>query len=186
LSDDAKRERFERLVLPHMDAAYSLACWLTRNETQAEEVVQEAFLRAFKFFGAFRGGNARPWLLGIVRNTCYTLMQRERASSGPDEFDEEACGEDVIAAGAVVNFPANPEQAAIANADRELVHRCLGALPPEYREALILREIHDCSYKEIAAIAEIPIGTVMSRLARGRRLLQRALSAPMKRKDTGT
>ncbi|MBM3359569.1 MAG: sigma-70 family RNA polymerase sigma factor [Betaproteobacteria bacterium] len=186
MSEEAKRERFERLVLAHMDAAYGLARWLTRNEAQAEEAVQEAYLRAYRFFHGFRGGDARPWLLGIVRNCCYTLLERERAASGPDEFDEDAHGEDAVAAGAVLNFPANPELAAIESADRELVQRCLRALPDEYREALALRELHDCSYKEIAAIAGIPIGTVMSRLARGRRLLQQALRERMKKEDTGT
>lgn len=186
MSDEIKRERFERLVLPHMDAAYSLASWLTRNEARAEDAVQEAYLRAFRFFDALRGDDARPWLLGIVRNTCYTLLERDRGSGAPDEFDEGSHGEETVAPGAVVSFPVNPETAAIENADRELVQQCLRGLPPEYREVVVLREINDCSYKEIAAIAEIPIGTVMSRLARGRRLLQRALSERMERKDTGT
>lgn len=186
MSDEVKRERFERLVLPHMDAAYSLARWLTRNEAQAEEAVQEAYLRAFKFFGAFRGEDARPWLLGIVRNACYTVLEQERKSAAPDEFDEESHGEEAVAPGAVLSFPVNPETALIESADRELVQRCLLALPDEYREVLILREIHDCSYKEIAAIAEVPIGTVMSRLARGRRLLKRALSGHVRQRDTGT
>lgn len=186
MSDEVKRERFERLVLPHMDAAYNLARWLTRSEQQAEEAVQEACLRAFRFFGALRGDDARPWLLGIVRNTCYTLIEHDRESGAPDEFDEENHGEDTVAPGAVLSFPVNPETAAIESAGRELVRQCLRALPPEFREVLVLREINDCSYKEIAAIAEIPIGTVMSRLARGRRLLQRALSERMERKDTGT
>lgn len=186
MSDEIKRERFERLVLPHMDAAYSLARWLTRNESQAEEAVQEAYLRAFRFFSALRGEDARPWLLGIVRNVCYTVLEQERKSAAPDEFDEERHGEEAVAAGAVLNFPTNPETALIASADRALVQQCLRALPEEYREVLILREIHDCSYKEIAAVAAIPIGTVMSRLARGRRLMQEALSNRLRQKDTGT
>jgi RNA polymerase sigma-70 factor (ECF subfamily) len=186
LSDEIKRERFERLVLPHMDAAYSLARWLTHNEAQAEEAVQEAYLRAFRFFASLRGEDARPWLLGIVRNVCHTILDQERSPAVPDEFDEESHGEEAVAAGAVLNFPMNPETALIASADRELVQQCLRALPEEYREVLVLREIHDCSYKEIAAIVRIPIGTVMSRLARGRRLMQKALSSRMRREDTGT
>jgi RNA polymerase sigma-70 factor (ECF subfamily) len=186
LSEQVKRQRFERLVLPHMDAAYSLACWLMRNEARAEEAVQEAYLRAFKFFGSCRGGDARPWLLGIVRNTCYTLNARDRDVGVPDEFDESDHGEEAVAPGAIVSFPANPETAAIENAERQLVHHCLRTLPAEFREVVILRELHECSYREIAAIAEIPIGTVMSRLARGRRLLQQALSEHVQRKDTGT
>lgn len=186
MSEQEKRARFERLVLPHIDAAYGLAVWLVRNEARAEEGVQEACLRAFQFFDGFRGGNARPWLLRIVRNTCYTLIARDRDLGMADEFDESHHDEETIAPGAVVSFPPNPETAAIENADRELVQRCLRALPAEFREVVILREIHECSYKEIAAIAEIPIGTVMSRLMRGRRLLERALSEHIERKDTGT
>lgn len=186
MSDEGRRARFEQLVLIHMDAAYRLACWLMRNESHAEEAVQEAYLRAFRFFGSFRGGDARPWLLGIVRNTCYTLLEREGVSASPAEFHEESQGEESVAAGAVLNFPINPETAAIESADRALVRQCLRSLPAEYREALVLRELEDCSYKEIAAIAGVPIGTVMSRLARGRRLLQRTLSEKMRQQDTGT
>lgn len=181
-----KDGRFERLVLPHMDAAYNLACWLMRNDAQAEEAVQEAYLRAFRFFGTFRGEHARPWLLGIVRNTCYTLLARDRTTAEADEFNEESHGEDAMAAGAILNFPVNPEAAVIESADRELVRQCLKSLPAEYREALVLRELHDCSYREIAAIAGIPLGTVMSRLARARSLMQLALSQAAMQKDTGT
>lgn len=184
--DEDKRARFERLVLPHAAAAYNLALWLARDAEQAEEAVQEAYLRAFQFFDSLRGENARPWLLGIVRNTCLTLIARHRAPQPPDEFDESRHGEEALAPGAVVSFPANPEASAIENADRALVQCCLRELPAEYREALILRELHDCSYREIAAITAAPIGTVMSRLARGRRLLARALTGRMPRRDTGT
>jgi RNA polymerase sigma-70 factor (ECF subfamily) len=183
---EAGNEPFERLVLPHMHAAYTLALWLTRNEAQAEEAVQEAFLRAFRFFAAFRGTDARPWLLGIVRNVCYSWLERERTGGELDEFDEQHHGQEALAAGVVVNFPANPETALIEKVEREAIHVCLKALAPQYREVIVLREIHDCSYKEIAAIAAIPMGTVMSRLARGRRLLHQLLSARMKEKDTGT
>jgi len=187
LSEQDKRERFERLVLPHLDAACSLAAWLVRDQAQAEEAVQESYLRAFRFFGSLRGDDARPWLLGIVRNTCYGLLQRGRQFAGAAAFDEEGCGEDAIAAGAVVSFPMDPEAAAIRAADRERVHAGLRALPAEYREAVVLREIHGCSYREIAAVCEVPMGTVMSRLARGRRLLQQMLAADAPRaKDTGT
>jgi RNA polymerase sigma-70 factor, ECF subfamily len=184
--DEDKRARFERLALPHMDAAFGLARWLTRDSTRAEEAVQEAYLRAFRFFDGFRGENARPWLLGIVRNTCHSLLEREREAPCA-EFDESACGEEAVAAGAVVRFPIDPETAAIERADRERVQRCLAALPLEYREAIVLREVQGCSYKEIAQIADIPLGTVMSRLARGRALLARALTDDGPRaKETGT
>lgn len=186
MSDESRRARFEQLVLVHMDDAYGLAIWLTRDESQAEDAVQEAYLRAFRYFGSFRGSDARPWLLGIVRNTCYTLLGGEVASASSSEFHEDSHDEESVAAGAVVNFPINPETAAIESADRVLLQQCLRSLSAEYREALVLRELQDCSYKEIAQIAEIPIGTVMSRLARGRRLLRRAMSDKIGQRSTGT
>jgi len=173
-------------MLPHLDAAYTLAFWLTRNEDQARDAVQEAFLRAFRFFGSFRGEDGRPWLLKIVRNACYELLEREHASAGAGEFDEEAVGAEATAPGAVLVFPVNPETAAIERANRELVRRCLKAMPHDYREVLVLRELHGCSYKEIAVIAGVPIGTVMSRLARGRRLLRARIGESVKREETGT
>lgn len=185
-NEEARRARFEQLVLVHMDAAFGLACWIMRDRSLAEEAVQEAYLRAFRFFGSFRGGDARPWLLGIVRNTCYTLLEREKPSAARDQFREDDHDEDAMAAGAVLNFPMNPETAMIAGADRALVHQCLRALPAEYRETLVLRELHDCSYKEIAAIADIPLGTVMSRLARARRRMRDMLTEHLKKEDTGT
>lgn len=186
MSDGQKRARFERLVLPHLDAAYSLAGWLVRDDAQAEEAVQESCLRAFRYFDSLRGDDARPWLLGIVRNTCYGLLQRARRDGAPLPFEEEGCGEDAVAAGAVVSFPLNPEAAAIREADCERVRSSLRALPLEFREAIVLREIHGSSYREIAAACGVPIGTVMSRIARGRRLLQQALGEQGASEDTGT
>lgn len=184
--DEAKRARFERLVLPHLDAAFGLARWLMRDATQAEEAVQEAYLRAYRFFGSFRGEDARPWILGVVRNACYSLLERERRAGAPaQEFNEEAHG-DEAAAGTVLRFPLDPEAAAIERAERELLQACLRALPPEYREAIVLRELHGCSYREIAHVVDVPIGTVMSRLARARKLLRRALAAGMQERGTGT
>lgn len=186
MSWQAKRERFEHLILPHLDAAYTLAFWLTRNEEQAREAVQEAFLRALRFFGSFRGEDGRPWLLKIVRNACFELLEREQTSVAAGEFDEEAVPAEMAAPGAVLVFPVNPETAAIKRAGRELVHDCLRTLPHDYRETVILRELHGCSYKEIATICAVPIGTVMSRLARGRRLLQFTILDRMKPRATGT
>jgi len=183
--DAVERARFARLVLPHMDAAYSLARWLTRDPAQAEEAVQEGYLRAFKFFGTFRGEDARPWILGVVRNACFRLLEQEKAGRSTP-FDEQAHGEDAAAPGTVVRFPVDPEAAAIERADRELLQRCLRGLAPEYREALVLRELQGCSYREIGQIAGVPLGTVMSRLARARRLLQRALAADLPQRGTGT
>lgn len=185
MRDEAKRARFEELVLPHLDAAYGLAHWLTRDKVQAEEAVQEAFLRAFKYFGAFHGDDARPWLLGIVRNACYGVMQS--SSHGYCvEFDEDTHRDEVLAPGTVVPFPLDPEAAAIARAEREVIQRCLGELPPEYREAVVLRELHGCSYRDMAQIMDVPIGTAMSRLARGRRLLRGALALRLGKRETGT
>jgi RNA polymerase sigma-70 factor (ECF subfamily) len=174
-------------VLPHLDAAYSLARWLMRDPVQAEEAVQEAYLRAFRFFGSFRGDDARPWLLGVVRNACYSLLEHERRERAVTVHEDEQVGEQAAAPGTVLAFPLDPEAAAIQRADRELVCRCLAGLPAEFREAVVLRELQGCSYREIAAIVDIPLGTVMSRLARGRKLLQRALAAALlDNRHTGT
>lgn len=181
-----EQERFDRLMLPHLDAAYGFARWLTKNDELAQDAVQEAYLRALRFFGAFRGDEARPWLLKIVRNACLELMDREHFSAVSEAFDEERHGTDTVAAGSVVVLPVNPETAAVERAERQLVRDCLAALPRDFREVLVLREIEGCSYKEIAGIAGIPIGTVMSRLARARRLLQGTISQRTARTGTGT
>ncbi len=155
--------------MPHMDAAYNLARWLTGNSHDADDVVQEAFLRAFKFFETFRGEDARTWILKIVRNTFYTQWRRARSRDESAEFDEEQHslgGDDQIPGAA-----ANPESIVSSSQDIALLDRALGELPEEFREALVLREIEDLSYKEIAATLDIPMGTVMSRIARARRLL---------------
>jgi RNA polymerase sigma-70 factor (ECF subfamily) len=171
LQKQTKLVSFEEAVLPHLDAGYNLARWLTRNETDAEDVVQEAYLRAFKFFGGFRGADARSWLLAIVRNTCYTWMQqnRSRELSVPlDDEHHELEAEDL-----------NPEELLLQSADTTMVTQALEELPVEFREVLVLRELEEMSYKEIAGIADLPIGTVMSRLARGRKRLQQVLTSKM-------
>jgi len=154
---------FEQAVLPHLDAAYNLARWLTRNDHDAEDVAQEALLRAMKFFDGFRGGSFRPWLLTIVRNTYLTWLQKNRSH-------EEAPLEDEVDSGG-----STPEELLIERVDGESLRRALDGLPAEYREVIVLRELEDMSYKEIAHVAGIPIGTVMSRLARARRRLQQEL-----------
>lgn len=181
---EAERARFQRLMLPHLDAAYALAYWLTRHEDEARDAVQEAYLRAMRFFGSFRGEDGRGWLLRIVRNACHELRHQERHAALSAEFDEAAIGSDQVATGAVIAFPRNPEAAAIERAGGEVVQRCLRALPQEFREVVVLRELHELSYKEIAAIAGIPLGTVMSRIARGRRMLQAGIAG--KEEETGT
>ena len=173
MTDPTTKARFELLAMPHMDAAFNLARWLTGNTHDAEDVVQEAFLRAFRFFDSFRGEDARTWLLKIVRNTYYTQLRRERAQPGSTEFDEEfhSLAEDDATLPAMGRADANPEAALARMEDLRLVDRALAELPVEYREALVLRELEDLSYKEIAAALNVPMGTVMSRLTRARRLL---------------
>ena len=158
---------FEREVMRHLDAAYNLARWLARNDADAEDVVQEAVLRAFRFFGGFRGGDARVWLLAIVRNTFYTLRSQSPAAGSVDEFDEALHGgEDRD----------DPQAVLLRDADAQSLHAALERLPPEFREVLVLRELEECSYKEIASITNLKIGTVMSRLARARARLQSELA----------
>ena len=154
---------YEEALLPHLDAAYNLARWLTRDERDAEDVVQEAYLRAFKHFDAFKGGDARPWLLAIVRNTYYTLIQRNRVSEASAPFDEE---KDIH----ISDVP-DPETLLLKEADRRMLRRALRKLPPEFLEVIVLREFEELSYKEIAEVVQVPVGTVMSRLARARRRL---------------
>lgn len=163
--DGTERARFERLVLPHMDAAFNLSRWLLRGHPEAEDATQEALARAFRFFRGFHGGDARAWLLQIVRNTCYTRLERNRSEEATLEFDEEMHPQG----------NATPESLAIAGDVRERLMRAIESLPPRQREVLVLRELEGCSYKEIAAITSLPIGTVMSSLARARGRLQQAI-----------
>ena len=167
LSEQEQGGRFEQVLMPHLDAAYNLARWLTRNDTDAEDVVQEAYLRAFRFFDGFRGGNARAWLLKIVRNTCFTWLRQNRAQEPATEFDEEFHSEE--------SDSASPEKLMLQNADNQLVRQALEELPVEFRETLILRELDGLSYKEIADVTGISIGTVMSRLSRARQRLEKVL-----------
>src|SRR5512143_3747953 len=168
-----KRERFEQAVLPHLDSAHNLARWILRDERDAEDVTQEACLRAYQFFEGFRGENAKAWLLALVRNTCSTWLERNRGK-GLSSFDEEIHSAPEVSSPSTRDA-AGPEAALLQNADREMVQRALEELPAAYREALVLREIEGLSYKEISAVAEVPLGTVMSRLARGRGLLRQRL-----------
>jgi len=161
-------QRFEQLVLPHKDNAFNLARWIMRNRVDAEDVAQEAFLRACRFFRGFHGGDARAWLLQIVRNTCYSWLEKNRPRELMVEFEEELHPQ----------AAATPESIAVAGEDRERLVRALENLPPRFREVLVLRELEGCSYKEIAAITSMPIGTVMSSLSRARRQLHSTLANP--------
>jgi RNA polymerase sigma-70 factor (ECF subfamily) len=166
-----KLASFEEAVLPHLNAAYNLAHWLTRNDTDAEDVVQEACLRAFRFFGGFHGVDGRSWLLAIVRNTCYTWMRRNRSPELSVSSDDEQPE--------IESTDLTPEALLLQKADTLMVRRALEELPIEFREVLVLRELEELSYREIAGITDLPLGTVMSRLARGRKRLQLALTNQM-------
>ena len=157
---DEQRRRFEALALPHMDAAYNLARWLSRSPSDADDIVQDAMLRAFRAFDGFRGGDIKAWLLTIVRN-CWRSSGAAERRRGHTELDE-----DLAADGA------GPEDSADAASRRRRLDAALALLPEDFREALVLREMEDMSYREIAEITGAPIGTVMSRLARARALLR--------------
>ena len=168
--DVLKTSRFENIVLPHLSAAYNLACRLTRHSENAEDLVQEACLRAFKFFDGFHGNDARAWLLTIVRNTCYTWLQSAKMENCRTDYDDDAYSVEQDTS-AIDLWRSDPEILLLRHADQALINRALDQLPVEFREVMVLRELEDFSYKEIAAIADIPLGTVMSRLARARKLL---------------
>jgi len=171
LLDQSKVVRFEEIALPHLAAAYNLARWLIHNEYDAEDLVQEAFLRAFKSFSGYYGGNSRAWLLTIVRNTCYTWLQQNRVLrvAEPIEDNLNELGLDL----------ADPEMLLLQSVDVQMVRQALQDLPVEFREVVVLREMEGLSYKEIANVVDLPLGTVMSRLARGRKRLQTLLANRM-------
>src|SRR5712675_2361794 len=162
---------FEAMMLPHMDAAHNLARWLLRNEQDAQDVVQEAYLRAFRSFSGFHGTNGRAWLLTIVRNTSYTLLKKNRAVDFTTPFDEEihATGHESVSPATILEH----------SEDSDLIRQAMDELPAEFREILVLRHQEGLSYKEIADIAQIPLGTVMSRLARARDKLKEYLAVRM-------
>jgi len=155
-------------MLPHLDAAYNLARWLTSNEQDAQDVVQEAYVRAFQFFAAYRGGNGRAWVLRIVRNTCYNWLQKNRPLQSATEFDENRFDVDPRTL--------NPEEALLQNASDKVLRQALAGLPLIFREVLILREFEGMSYREIAEVTGMPPGTVMSRLSRARDGLRQSLA----------
>jgi RNA polymerase sigma-70 factor (ECF subfamily) len=166
---DTQRRSFDEIILPHLDAAHNLARWLVRGSDDAEDVAQEACLRAFRYFGTFRGGNARAWLLTIVRNTASGWMLKNRSRQIATEFNEEihdAGGEAVT-----------PETLLLQRADTELIEQAMNHLPVRLREVLILREVEGLSYKEITEVVGMPMGTVMSTLFRARERFRHAASA---------
>lgn len=167
MPEQSKVVRFEEIALPHLKAAYNLARWLVHDDSEAEDIVQEAYLRAFKFFGGYYGGDSRSWLLTIVRNTCYTWLQQNRVLRLADPIDDklDEVGADV----------SDPETLLLQSVDSQIVRQALQELPVEFREVVVLREMESLSYKEIADVVDIPIGTVMSRLRRGRQRLHTLL-----------
>jgi len=170
LQDEARLIRFNASVLAHLDAAYNLARWMTRDEFGAEDVVQEASLRAFRFFDDLQGPSPKAWFMAVVRNACLDWLKEHRRRTLEDEYDDEIHG----AAPQSATFE-SPESAALRASEARWVRAGIAALPLEYREVVVLRELEELSYKEISVIVDVPIGTVMSRLARGRDLLQQRM-----------
>jgi RNA polymerase sigma-70 factor, ECF subfamily len=162
---------FEEVLLPHLDAAYNFARWLMRNEQDAQDVTQEAYLRAYRFFPGFRGGGARTWLMKIVRNTCYTWLRTNRPLQEATEFDENAFAADSSAP--------NPEEVILQRDSAALLRGALEKLSPSFREVLVLRELEGMSYREIADVTGMPLGTVMSSLSRARERLRQVLTTHM-------
>lgn len=159
------------MALPHLDAAYSLARWLTRNDADAADVVQEAYLRAFRYFDTYREGDAKSWMLKIVRRTCYSWLERNRpADVVPLEAEEELDE----GTGAVPGAASRTEALLQSRSDLRRLDKLIGALPAPLREAIVLRELHELGYREIAEVTGVPVGTVMSRLHRARSALRRA------------
>jgi RNA polymerase sigma-70 factor (ECF subfamily) len=163
INPESRLRLFEEIVLPHLNAAYNLARWLTRNEPDAQDVVQEACLRAFRFFDSYKGGDGKSWLLEIVRNTCFTWRRREKRNLTTVVFDEAAHTSSV--------YP-NQEEGLIHAADRTVLQNCIERLPEAFREVLVMRDLEEMSYRQIAEVAGIPTGTVMSRLSRARKRLE--------------
>lgn len=167
---------FDHLILAHLDAAYNLARWLLRNDHDAQDAVQESYLRAYRGFNRFRGGDGRAWLLTIVRNVCYTHLRQVRREPPLEAFDEDAHGS--------TDNPGEMKTLAWRETKGELLRRALEGLSAEFREVIVLHEIEGLAYREIAVVAEIPLGTVMSRLSRARQKLQAELLALVEKESS--
>src|SRR5581483_8401497 len=155
---------FEEIVLPHLNAAYNLARWLTRNDQDAQDVVQESYLRALRFFDSYRGGDGKAWLLAVVRNTCRTWQRRQNRETGAVPFDEFVHSDD---------RPAHDQEQTLVESEKAgVLRKCIENLPVDFREVLIMRELEEMSYQEIADVTGLPLGTVMSRLSRARKRLE--------------
>jgi RNA polymerase sigma factor (sigma-70 family) len=174
VGDRERSHRFKAVVLVHLDAGYNLARWMLRDPDMAQDALQDACLRAFKRFDQMQGANAKPWFLAIVRNASLDALKARRRHGVAEIYDDDLHGAGGSATGV---GPEPPEDALIRSAEVAWVHRCIATLPDDYREVLVLREVEELRYKEIAAIVGVPIGTVMSRLSRARDLLQGRLAA---------
>jgi RNA polymerase sigma-70 factor, ECF subfamily len=170
IAERRRRSRFESVVLPHLDAAYALARWLTRNDADAADVVQEAMLRAFRYFDSYREGDAKSWVLRIVRRTCYSWLERNRPADIVPLEVEEGLDEEVGGPAAA----GNTEALLQSRSDLRRLDALIEALPAPLREVVVLRELNELGYREIAEVTGVPIGTVMSRLHRARSALRRA------------
>lgn len=177
-----EKSRFEKLALPHLDAAVNLAFWILRNHDDAEDAVQDAYLRAFRAFAGFEGDQMRPWLLAIVRNAAYRMLQERRRAGNVVEFTPNGSGGAVDDSGPISEDP-SPEDALIAECDRKSLYAALAELPLAYREIVVLRDLEGLSYKDIAATTGVPVGTVMSRLSRGRAELRKAVVRRLVKED---
>jgi RNA polymerase sigma-70 factor, ECF subfamily len=166
---EARLRLFEETILPHLNSAYNLARWLTRNEDDAQDVVQESYLRAFRFFDSYNGGDGKSWLLEVVRNTCFTLHRREKRSAASVAFDEAAHTPRADRPSA--------EDALVQAGDRKILQHCIEALPEAFREVLVMRELEEMSYRQIAEVSGLAPGTVMSRLSRARKRLEDCVRA---------
>jgi RNA polymerase sigma factor (sigma-70 family) len=163
-SPESRLRLFEEIILPHLNSAHNLARWMTRNDQDAQDVVQESYMRAFRFFDSYRGGDGKSWLLEVVRNTCFTFQRREMRKSTVVVFDEAAHTPSVK--------QPNAEEALVEAGNRQILRRCIEGLPEPFREVLVMRELEEMSYREIAEVAGVPPGTVMSRLSRARKRLE--------------
>lgn len=175
MDERARVTRFESEVLIHLDAAYALARWIARDPTMAWDAVQEGCLHALRNFDRMHGLNARAWFLAIIRNASIDQLRRRRGRAMEEPYEDEAHGGDAPGAGT------NPEEIAVRASDARWLRECIDALPQAYREVIVLRELEELSYKEISAIVDVPVGTVMSRLARARDLLQQRMRFAQKR-----
>jgi RNA polymerase sigma-70 factor (ECF subfamily) len=167
INPESRLRLFEEIILPHLNAGYNLARWLTRNEHDAQDVVQEAYLRAFRFFDSYKGGDGKAWLLEIVRNTCFTWRRREMRNLTTVVFDEAAH---------TSSMRPNQEEALVDAANRTILQNCIERLPEAFREVLVMRDLEEMSYRQIGKVAGVPVGTVMSRLSRARKRLEECVS----------